>query len=234
MIPTVASVRTRVLALLDDPNAQVFSDAVILEGYGEAIDALWDAFVRHQIPRSKVVTTYTLPANTASLTPATAGITDFGELIHMEERLNGSSEKYAPVWQGDDLPQRDQTDRLLTFEWRGDAWHFVGANTVRQLRIAYFSTTQQPTDMTTGTIPADGAKTFLSLFTAGRIGPRKGYYELGQAYMLQAVGPRYTEGRDGGELLRLITPMVRSRQQVPLAVRPYSATRRTGFRWRAR
>ena len=231
MISTAAQVRTRVLALLDDPNQATFTDSIILQGFGEAVDALQGAFVFYEIPRSKVVTTYNVSPYTTMFSPADAGITDMGEVIELREKMLGSSDPYTHIWEWDDLPQRPQTTTLGDWEWRGDNFWFVGATQPRTVWISYFSTIEQPTAMNTTPTQADGDLTFLSKYTAGIIGPRKGYDEMAAGYMRSAVGPRYDEGVIGGELFRFCQPMVRSRQRVQVAPRPYSViARRSAWR----
>ncbi len=211
---------------MDDPNGATFTDAILLPAIGEAVDALWGAFVFFEIPKSKVVTTYTLSVGVTSVTPATMGIADFGELIQLQERLSGSNDFYVNVVECDSLPQRPQVDILGVFEWRGDAFYFIGSTAPRQLQVSYFSTTGQPAALDSTSTGVDGALTFLTKYAAGIVGPRKGYDEMAAMYMKQAVGPRYDEGLIGGELFRLCQPMVRSRQRVQVAPKPYSAIRR--------
>ncbi len=226
MIATFDQLETRVLALLDDPNGAVFTDAILLQGMGEAVDALQSAFVFFEIPRSKVVTTYDLPAGVTNFSPADAGITDCGEIIELREKMTGSSDYYTHIWECDDLPQRPQEQILGNWEWRGDDFWFVGATSARTVWISYFSTIEQPTSINGNLTPADGDLTFLSKYAAGVTGPRKGYDEISAGYMKSAVGSRYDEGIIGGELFRLCQPMVRSRQRVQVAPRPYSVIRR--------
>lgn len=223
MISTFSAVKTRVLALLDDPNQRTFTDPIVLEGMNEATDALYGAFVFYEIPRAKVVAYYTLPANTTNVSPATAGITDMGEVIEVSER-GSSAEKYRHVDEVDDLDDRPMATFLGQWEWRGDNFWFVGSTMARELRISYFTTVEAQSDFSQST-GVDGARTFLSKYCAGMIGPRKGY-DMAKDYMLQAVGSRYNDGVIGGELFRLCQPMVRSRQRVPVAPKPYSVIRR--------
>ncbi len=226
MISTFAQVRNRVIALLDDPNQASFTDAVVLPAIGEAVDALQGAFVFFEIPKSKVVTTYTLPQGTTSVSPADMGIADMGEVIELRERQSGSSDFYTHVYECDDLPQRPQVEILGSWEWRGDSFWFVGATQTRQLWLSYFSTVEQPAALDSTSTGVDGALSFLSLYAAGVAGPRKGYPEDGAAYMQRAVGSRYDQGIIGGQLFFLCQPMVRSRQRVQVAPKPYSVIRR--------
>lgn len=231
MISTFAQVSARALARLDDPNQATFKDAILLPGIQEAVDALYGAFVFYEIPRSKVVVTYTLPALTTSVTPAEMGIADLGEVIELRERRNGSTDRYLHVHEVDDLSQRDAGDSLGEWEWRGDSFYFIGATVARDLWLSYFSTTTEAAayDGSTST-GVDGALNFLSLYTVGAVGGRKGYNEIAEECMRKAVGSRYDDGVIGGELFRLIQPMVRSRQRVQVAPKPYSVIRRTTTR----
>ncbi len=226
MIATYSQLRTRVLALLDDPLQAVFLDPILLQGMGEAVDALQQAFVFYEIPVSKKIVTYAINAGVTNFSPADAGITDCGEIIELREKMTGSSDPYTHIWECDDLPQRPQTQILGNWEWRGDDFWFVGATSARTVWISYFSTIEQPTAIDSSPTPADGDLTFLSKYAAGVTGPRKGYDEISAVYMKSAVGSRYDEGIIGGELFRLCQPMVRSRQRVQVAPRPYSVIRR--------
>lgn len=227
MISTFANVRSRALARLDDPSQGTFTDAVLLPGIQEAVDSLFGAFVFYEIPRTKVVATYTLPALTTSVTPATMGIADFGEIIELRERRSGSTDKYVHVYEVDDLSQRDATTSLGEWEWRGDTFYFIGATEARQLWVSYFATTTQPTTIDSTSTGVDGALNFLSLYTIGAVGGRKGYDEIAAECMQRAVGSRYDDGVIGGELFRLCQPMVRSRQRVQIQPRAFSVSRRT-------
>lgn len=232
MISTLAQVKGRTLALLDDVNQGTMTDAVLLPAIGEAIDALQDALTLYQIPKSKAVATYTVPVNTASVTPDALGIANLGEVIEIRERRFGSSDRYITVEEVDDLPQRDAIGQLGQWEWRGDAFYFLGATEARQIQVWYFATTSQPSALDGSSTDVDGALTFLSKYAAGIAGPRKGYNELAALYMQQAVGSRYNEGVIGGSLFRLCQPMVRARQRVPVAQPAYSADRWGRVRFR--
>lgn len=188
---------------------------------------MFSAFWMHQCPRVQIITTCTLSALATSLTPAAAGISDFADIDELEERLNGSSERYTTVDRVDKLSQRAMGDRLLEFNWRNDTFYFVGATTARDLRITYASSGSAPSS---GSINVDNSLSFLSNYAAGVAGPRKGYDELADRCMRMAVGPRYAEGIIGGQLWQLIQPRVRSMQNVQIAPRPYGYERRLSRR----
>jgi hypothetical protein len=183
--------------------------------------------VQYQIPFIEEIVEVTISPGVTSLSPSTAGIGGFGELVELEERRAGSTDRYFRIWEVDKLAQRDAGETLGEFVWRLDSFQFVGATTSRQIRIRYWDTGAPPASGTTG---VDGAITFLSKYAASVMAPRKGYDEYAARYKLEAVGGRYEEGLIGGALFRLIQPMVRSRQRVQVAPKPYSVIRRRVWR----
>ncbi len=227
MISTVAQVQNRTLALLDDSAGATFTTAIYTEGFSEAWDAMRSAMVQYQIPFIEEIVEVTISPGVTSLSPSTAGIGGFGELVEIEERRDGSTDHYQRIWEVDKLAQRDPGEVLGEFVWRLDSFQFIGATTARQIRIRYWDTGAAPTSGTTG---VDGAITFLSKYAASVMAPRKGYDEYAARYKLEAVGGRYEEGLIGGALFRLIQPMVRSRQRVQVAPKPYSVIRRRIWR----
>jgi hypothetical protein len=229
MIPTVAQVMTRARALLDEADpGNIFLDAVLAPAYSESYDILWGELLKAEAPRVSNIALYTFPALTTVLTPATAGISDFGELVELEERASGSTDDYASLYEVDKLPQRVAADALREFVWRLDSFYFVGANAARQLRINYFASGTAPL---TGSVGIDGSLVFLSNCTAAIAGKRKGYEEW-QELWVRAVGSQYTAGIVGGELYNIMMPIVRSKQRTPLQPAPFTMTRLPRRAWR--
>lgn len=220
MIPTVEQIKTDALGWVDDDAGTRFLAPVQQWGFKAAYLTLADCFLLYQIPKIKKIVLYSVAANATSFYPADASISDFGELISMEERTDGSSERYQPVLEVNTLPQRDPATVLMEFEWRDDGFFFLGATTARQVRITFYGSGNPPT---TGTVGIDGSDLVLAKLTAAFMAPRKGDPELGQQLMNQAVGPNFQDGRVGGDAMRLIQPMVRAQQRVPVAPRPFRA-----------
>jgi hypothetical protein len=231
MIPTRAQVKARFLGLLDDDAAKVFTEPVFAAAFGEAYDAMFAAFLQGQVPRIKNIVVVQVAPLTVSLTPATAGITDFADYIQLRERLAGSTELFRVLESREQLTQRAQTDRLLEYVWREDTFYFVGATTMRDLEITYESSGTAPTDDST-LIGVDGSLTFLSNYAVGVAGQRKGYEDMAQRCWNLAVGPKYNEGIAGGELFRMVQARVRSEQKTQIAARPFTAFRRGLPGWR--
>lgn len=228
MIPTWAQIATRARGHLDEVDpGNVFTDAILGPAISESYDIIWGEFLKAEAPRISNISLYTLPANATVLTPATAGIADFGELIELEERPNGSTDNFAHVWDVDKLPQRTASDALREVVWRLDSFYFVGATTTRELRINYYASGLCPT---TGSIGIDGTLVFFGNCAAALAGKRKGYEEW-QELWNRAVGDKYTNGIVGGELYNIMLPIVRSNQRTPLQTQPFTMSRPPRRRW---
>jgi hypothetical protein len=218
MIPTVAEVQAEIQSLLGDEEGRVFTATLALVGYKRAYRYLREAMIKDQIPRAVSVATFTLPAGTTVLTPAEAGITDFGELIEMGERTPGTTDNFFPVIEADiDNGQAGTT--INTFEWREDAFYFYGATSSRELRIRYYDSGTAPES---GSVGIDGCLDFLAHYGAASIGPGRGYDDAEiQRMRREALGPNLDGS--GGLLFNLLQPMVRSLQRVQRQPQPYSA-----------
>ena len=225
MYATRGQVKARFQNILDDPSGQVFSEAVFAPAFGEAYDALYQAFLTNQCPRIELLREILIPPGTTSLTPAQMGIADFGDYLYLAERIQGSADKFRDLQMVERLSVRAQTDRLLDFNWRNDTFYFVGSTSAIDLQIKYETSGEPPSDDTVA-IAVDGALTFLSNYAVGVAGQRKGYDEVGQRCLSLAVGPKYDLGTIGGELFRIVQSRVRSRQKIQIAPQPFSMFRR--------
>jgi hypothetical protein len=224
MIPTVAEVQAEIQSLLGDEEGRVFTAALALKGYKRAYRYMREAMLKDQVPRAVTVVLYTVPANTTVLTPATAGIADFGELIELAERTPSTTEDFVSLVEGE-LLNGQQTTSLGIFEWRGDSWYFYGADTSRELRIRYYDSGAAPES---GSVGVDGSIDFLATYGATTIGPGKGYDDSEiQRMRREALGPNL-DG-NGGLLFNLVQPMVRGLQRVQRQPRPYGAG---SYSWR--
>lgn len=219
MIPTVEQVLEYSAALLGDPSQRKFTNAKLLPFFVLAYEEMTTEMARYHLPKRKRVTTYPLTAGTALLSPATAGIGSFGELIVLEERPYGSSQIYTKIQPVDSLPQISATDKLLYFEWIDDSFKFIGATGDIDLRITYFGSGEAPS---TGTTGVDGCRNFLAYRTASMAAIPAGNVELGDRYEKVALGPMRDGG--GGYLHNLIQAMVVSQQKVQMQAPAYQTT----------
>lgn len=93
-IPTVASVTALARSHLGDTavaGGEVYTDTILIPFVAQATRELFRTLQNLQLPRVKVQAFYNLPANTSVLYPATAGITDMGEPLLVEERSVGGA-----------------------------------------------------------------------------------------------------------------------------------------------
>ena len=229
MTPTRGQVKTRFLSLLDDPGADVFIEPVFAEAFGEAYDALLNAFLVNQAPRIELLQHFTAPAGTTELTAGDMGISDLGDYRYLAERSQGNTGRYREMIPVQRLQQRGASNTFREFVYRDDTFYLAGNTQPVELEIAYDASGVAPTADTV-VIRVDNSLTFLANYAAGIAGPRKGYDQEGARCMLHAVGPAYDQNRLGGELFRLVQTRVRSKQKIPIAPRPFSASRRYASR----
>lgn len=220
MIPSVEEVLQLSARLLGDPLARKFTPDKLQPFFEMAYEELVGEMARYHVAKQKRAVLYTLPANTTTLTPETAGISNFGEMIRMEERRSGSSDLFTLVEVVDRLPQVDPTDKLLYQEWYDDTWHFLRASNNIELRINYWDSGVAPT---TGSVGLDGAKNFLAYRTAAAAALPYGNVELGRDLDRQARGPQLDGG--AGFMHTFIQAQVTAAQQMQLQPPAYRAFR---------
>ncbi len=90
MIPLVSQVYTRARAAIGDyeTDPDVYTDAILEPHYQIAYTELYDAMVKNFIPLVRLEMFANIPINTGYLDPATAGITNEGQIEAIEERGN--------------------------------------------------------------------------------------------------------------------------------------------------
>jgi hypothetical protein len=219
---TVEQVNTDVSALLGDPDLEKYTAAIQLPFFRLAYETVWGVALNNGVQMVDVEATYTLTAGTASLTPATASISNMGEPLKLWERASGSSDDYSEMSRVDSLTNLDSSDSLGSWEWRGDTFYFVAATTDRQLKIEYTASAAAPTS---GSIPIDGARLVLAQLTAAMIAqsPLGGQPQLASSYFALAYGPSMTPDASGGSLRLLINPMVKN--MLPVTPRRFRSRR---------
>jgi hypothetical protein len=227
--PSVQDVQSRYLIKLDDPLQETFKQPYFNAALAEAYDAMYQAFLGAQLPRIEIQVSYIVTPGQTQFTPADAGIADFGDYIFLRERLAGSNNLFFDMIPVDVLSQRAPTDRLIEFNWRNNTFYLIGSTNLIEVQIRYDSSGIAPT-FPNAVIGVDACLNFLSSFAAGVSADLKGYTDIAEREMLKAVGPKYASGEIGGYLFGLVSPLVRSRQKVQIAPKPYSAFRRWAYR----
>ncbi len=230
MYPTRLQVRTRFNALLDDPLGSIYTDSIFQEAFAEGYDVLFSSMLNDQVPLiDTVVEGLQVPVGTTHMTAIQLGLGDFIDFNWIAERTFGSTDPFTDLVEVDRLTQRPQADRLIEFVWQNNAFKFVGATSIRELRMNYITSGPAPT-LDADVIGFNASLNFLANYAVGVAGPRKGDDEIAQRCMQMAVGPKFNLGTIGGELFRLIQPLVRSRQHVQIAPKPYTTQRRLNIR----
>ncbi len=215
-LPTVAEVFSDVQSLCGDPGStDVYTSAILMPFFGIAYREMWDLFVKWKLQIAEQTATYTLPANTTSLTPATAGISNMASPIRLWER-GSASDEWELMDSIDELPQADRDAFLHWWAWEGETFYFVGATGQRLLKIEYTASGSAPTS---GAIPVDNSRNFLAARTASLVlGPIGGQYELAGHWEIKALGPEREANGKGGFLRDLVGPKLKEKQNRP--VRP--------------
>jgi hypothetical protein len=219
MIPTVAEVTEEIQSLLGDVEGRVFDSALALIGFKRAYRQLRQQMIKDQLPGVVSVVTFTVPASTTTLTPAAAGISNFGELIEIAERTPGTTESFVPMVELGTMATTDPATTLGWFEWREESFQFYGSSVTREVRIRYYDSGVPPTS---GSVGIDGSLDFLAHFGAAAIGPSRGY-DSAEILRLRTLAMGERLDGSGGMLYDLIQPMVRSLQRVQRQPRPYGA-----------
>lgn len=240
--PTRLKVKQLYWQILDDPAASVFTDtanvttgavSVFQSGFSQAFDLLFNNSLNQQVSAvEQVVSGIVIPPSPVpfSVTPAAMGLDSFADWEWISERQFGSTDKFIDLVDEDRLTQRSPTDRLIETVWQNQQFNFVGCTTVREIQIKYVSSGSAPTD-DDAVIKFDNSLNFLANYAAGVTGGQKGYDAIADRCRLYAVGPKFDLGSVGGELFRLLQPLVRARQKVQAAHKPFTTQRRNSA-WR--
>jgi len=208
---TISEINGLVAQLLGDPDMEVFTAPVQLPFIGMAYREFWDLMMQWDLQKVNRTATYTLPANTTSITPATMGITDWGEPEDLWER-GSSAEPWAHMRSVDYLPDPTPRSVLGVWAYEGDTLLFVPSTSIRYLKINYIASGACPTS---GPVGIDNSLSFLAVRTASYLAGRN--MQPGEADRLkrEALGPAMEADGSGGLLRSLIYPMLREKQNRP-------------------
>lgn len=133
---SIADIRDRILAKLNDPNQDEFTDDALLPHAKEAADELQTTLELNGIlVLEKKSAAIIVPIGTTQM--GTLLPVDMLEPQILKERLSGSTDMYQPMimrqWEPEILP----TDSLRYWTYREQDIFFVGATTDRQVHIHY-------------------------------------------------------------------------------------------------
>ena len=175
---TLADITPRVRQRLNDSDAELFTDIVLLPYAQDACDELqlelelFGALILEEVSTPPItIPIYTnwsitgvpqvLGYNTTPALPA-----DLLEPQRLEERLSGSTDMFVPMiarqWEPDILP----SDSLRYWSWREQNINFIGATTLRDIKIYYLKRLLNVTSIT-NVINVNNSQLFLTCRIAG-------------------------------------------------------------------
>lgn len=217
--PTTNSVLAAAAGWLGDIPQDVYTNAVLHSPFFEtAWGEVWNLMLGWGLQTVQREVTYTLPANTTSLLPASASISDMGEPSKVWER-GSASEDWVPMEPVDELPQADPSGRLIWWKWENNTFYFIGCPQAKLLKFEYSASAVAPA--IGATISLDGSKEFLAVRTAALIAPTRGMPDLAGALNLMALGPSLQPDGTGGLLRQLVYPMLKEKQKRPARPQAY-------------
>ncbi len=172
--------------------------------------------VLEQIPTLKNINVQCAITVTSSFQLIADGVLTSGPSSTPGGYVTYSSNEFGDLQWATGIPSgvNNTSTQLGAVRWQNGYFQFVPCSEAKQLRIFYWSSAQVPT---TGTdqIGVNDCIDFISQFAAGKAQKAQGANDRAATAMDQAVGPGYTRGTLGGELLQLLQTAVRERQNLP-------------------
>lgn len=201
-IPTVEEAINRASFLLGDTAQRRFKPAELVLAVGSAWEEMVSEMVRWGASAIELTTDYTLPAGTSTLLPATAGISNFGELVRIGERAPGSGQQFSWLEYAEVLPETSPVGNLIYYRWANERFTFSPAQADVQLRIVYLASGKAPDS---GSLGIDDCLNVVAKLAAAIAAPTKGLTELGGALRVQVY-------KDPNHMQSLLQPMLRTQQ----------------------
>ena len=159
-------------ALLNDASKSIFTYAAQIPHLNIAMRELQEECESNNVPMTNVTSAAIVIAvgiKTIGDVTGPALPTDFIELQSCNERLSGSAEDYIQMTRRDFLPLLDvsqQTEDLVYFAWEGQIIRFLGATTIRDVKLNYIGSIFAAVTTANDTIKLFNAQSFLSYRTA--------------------------------------------------------------------
>ena len=166
-----ADVMNRAAALLNDIALTVYPYTVQIPYLNAAMDELQETFEQNNIPATNEVSAVlTVPVNTTVLTfvSSPALPADLIEPRTLWERTSGTSDDFNEMSKLELIPKSQViTSNLGVWDWADQEIHFIGANTIRNVKIDYIKQIFAPVMASTDVIALINSKSFLAYRTAG-------------------------------------------------------------------
>ncbi len=199
---------------LNDPNATLWTDALLLPYLKEAYEYARNAQALLGLPNSYKTSVQTVAAS-AVILPTLP--TDLLLPIRLEERLLGSTDPYDPMIETVWDPNQLQTSSLNFWNWRNQIINFLGTlagSPSRQVRMYYLGD-MDPTSITTGTIDLLGnVRIFLGAKIAALV-QTFALQNLTQAQLADSIAEI--------QLKMMMDIQIKNRQALPTRQKPFRA-----------
>ncbi len=189
-----------------------------------------DVFKNYQLPDVLVVpATFVVAAGTIMFDPSQeTQLAGFGDPRLLEERVNGTSDRFTPVKLADILPQVDpaaQPDKFYFYTFHQEKVQVNAASNDIEVRFTYYASGNAELLDETVTIAVDDCLNFLAAATAAKAAPGKGYTDEAARAKTDAYGANNPNplANPGGYLQALVDSKLRLLQQSPVVPPMYRA-----------
>lgn len=172
--------------------------------------------VLEQIPILKNINIQCSVIATSSFQLIADGVLTSGPSFTAGGYVTYSNNEFGDLQWASSIPSgvNNTSTQLGAVLWQDGYFQFIPSSEDKQLRIFYWSSAQIPT-VGSDQIGVNDCIDFISQFAASKAQKAQGANDRAATAMEQAVGPGYTRGVIGGELLQLMQTAVRERQNLP-------------------
>ncbi len=213
MALTVSDINALVQPLMNDAAGTVYTAAVILPFIKLANEDLQGELLDAQIPYlDEEASEQDIAVGALVLTTVPS---DMVEPIEIHERISTSTliTDYVRMERKDPLPDEQQVERLHYWQWREQAVGFLGATTIRGIRLRYKKLISALTG-DASTIAMQHSKVFFAYRTAAHL---RAFIEENP----EGAGVLYNLAEDARD--KLIALAVKNNQALPIRRRTYSS-----------
>jgi hypothetical protein len=209
---------------LNDTAKTLFTDAILLPVVKQIYDEVAMELIANGIPIENEIALITVPAGTTVLTYSTTPPipADLFNPIELSERTSGSSDAWSYMdekrWDSNAVTQ---LETLRVWCWREQALNFVGATTIRQIRVKYQKVLAAIGTAPNDTIDINGAKNYMAARVAAVAAEYMGGNET-RAAALNKLASDYAH--------QVMNIAVRNRQGLPARRKPFGFGRKYSSR----
>lgn len=215
-------------ALMNDVAKTQYTYAAQLPYLKIAMDELQEEFELNNIPISNETSAaIIIPIGTVQLGFVTipALPSDLIEIQQLWERLSGSSDPFVPMTKQEFLPHyldNIQVDSLVYWNWKNQIINFLGATTIRDVKIDYIGSFFPTLVDSTTSLDLINAKSFLEYRTGA----------LCAEYIAENPTRAISlNGKADLAMARALGIPTKGRQSIPYRRRPFMAAYRRRQNW---